>query len=1075
MTRSHSISRMSFGLFVAAVVLVVPLMVLVYLYLTELNREIKLLDRQISSVRVMQQFVALQINLTDEYYGRFYPSNEALQQFSEPDEPLDTDRSRAEPIALMTTQFTELEQELNRHFKEDFSAWPIVRSQLTRAWENEVWPSCFKKLQIIDAPISDFVNDLFMASNLGLSSSEQIRTAAHLLFVGIGKSKFSLFDVSEQLAQLVFLPPKESIDEEILALDSAIEKLYSVPLSQRAMQALGDSEFLSGEAVVQDLQFNDLLEMSKRLLEKKRRFVFIDALESEMSDMGLAVEVETLRGLVWDRFNSHNRVQIQLARLLEQELNIERDSVSDWRALVLLVALSLTAFGVVLGTYIITNIRIAQEQLGSQNISLEETVKSRTKEIVTAKNEAEKLNKILGKQTQLSSELARKAEMANSAKSLFLAAMSHEIRTPLNAVLGGANVLAKSDLNPRQRSILNLISQSGKTLLDLINEILDFSKIEADQLHLESVPFDLELCVVDVVSMFSLKAKEKDIYLRLFVDSKVEGLWVGDSLRIKQIVINLLSNAIKFTHIGGVSVKVSLSESGDLVIGVHDTGIGVKSDQLKNLFEAFVQSDSSTTRKYGGTGLGLSISKRLAVLHGGDISVESALGRGSSFLLSLPLERSGAPVAVDQLTGVEVFLLSGNPELERQLRQWCSHLQVFEDVNQLVLYLDELHDENNKRIVIVAESSALIHHHDQWVQEVAHRDVKHLEFPWVLLTSQDAIDCDESLKVAEALQALDANIQMPLLSRGLLIRQAIKRAYKDPNSSHENWMGGSSAPPAQYYSGRVLLVEDVDFNRIIARELLESFGLVVECVENGVQAVDFMEGIYQLPGKGELPIKLILMDLHMPEMNGLDATRRIREIERLMCLPPISIVAMTADVLVETREDIVLAGMNGYLPKPFEESDLHEVLSTYFSVVDVDAKPAASMASTSIIESVGAESDVFDHDALSRRLRGRTDRVAELAASFLSGLPDAVKKIKALLADENYQGLIFAAHTLKGSAANLGALQLQQASAGIERLGKKLASESNEQDLTALQAIVDGLPAKVIALESEINSYISSL
>ncbi|WP_390591109.1 ATP-binding protein [Simiduia litorea] len=1070
-------------MFIAAVVLVIPLMVLIYLYLTEINREIKLLDRQISSIRVMQQFVALQINLTDEYYGRFYPSNEALQQFSEPDDPHDSYQSRAQPIALLNTQFAELEQDLSQYFKGDLRAWPVIRSQMTAFWDEEVWSACFKKVQVVDAPINEFVADLFMVSNLGLSSSEQIRIAAHLLFVGVGKSKFSLFNVSEQLALLVFSPPSDSMDDDILALDSAIEKLYSLPLSLREKEALGHSEFMSAESVAEDLQFNDLLEMSKRLLEKKRRLLFIGALDSEMSDMGLAVEIETLRGLVWDRFNSHNRVQIQLARFLESELQLERDSVYSWRNLMLLVVLSLMAFGVVLGTYIIANIRIAQEQLGNHNVSLEETVKTRTQEIVSAKNQAEQLNRILGKQTQISSELARKAEMANSAKSLFLAAMSHEIRTPLNAVLGGANILAKSELSQRQKSILNLIAQSGKTLLDLINEILDFSKIEADQLHLESTPFDLEQCVVDVISMFSLKAKEKDIYLRLFFDSRVEGAWIGDPLRVKQIIINLLSNAIKFTHVGGVSVRVSLSDKGEVVFGVHDTGIGVKSDQLKVLFEAFVQSDSSTTRKYGGTGLGLSISKRLAVLHGGDISVESTFGRGSSFLLSLPLERSGPQADVEVLEGVGVFLLSSNPELERQLRQWCNNLQVFEDINQLVIYLDDLNEQSELNVVIVAESSALIHHHDQWVQEVAHRDVKHLTFPWVLLTSQDAIDCEESLQIAEELRALDANIQMPLLGKGLLIRQAIRRAYKDPKSTHENWVESSSVAPARFYTGRVLLVEDVYFNRVIARELLESFGLIVDCVENGVQAVDFMEAVYKLPGKDELPIKLILMDLHMPEMNGLDATRRIREIEKRMCLAPISIVAMTADVLVETREDIVQAGMNGYLPKPFEETDLHEILSSHFNVLDLDA--IESTVAVSVVQDKDTacqrsamnnlcqtDVEVFDGDALSTRLRGRADRVAELAMSFLSGLPSVVENIKGLLDHADYQNLVFAAHTLKGSAANLGAIQLQNASAQIERLSKQLSSEETEMDLASLRAIADGLDDMVAALELAVNRYL---
>lgn len=1084
----QSITRMSLGLFVAAIVLVVPLVVLVMLYLSEIQREIRLLDRQISSIRVMQQFVALQINLTDEYYSRFYPSSVALQQFTEQDNLFDAGRSRVGPVSLLTTQLSSLERELDQQFGMDFRTWPLIKERLMPLWLEEDWSKHLEKLKATIEPSREFINDLFIASNLELSTSEQWRIAANLLYQDIGQSKISLFVVTENLALMIFSPIDSVGEDEIRKIENSINEIYSVPLSERSASVLGQESLFSEGLIRKELGVDEITNVSRRLLEKKRRLMFIGALDGENNDMGLAVEMETLRGITWEKLNNFNRIQITLAQFLEYQLISERDSVSSLRFVVVLVVTLLAVSGIMLGTYIGFQVRAAQMHLRLQNTSLEAEIESRTKEIVSAKNEAEQLNRILGKQTQISTELARKAEMASSAKSLFLAAMSHEIRTPMNAVLGGATILSKTSLNSRQKNILSLITQSGRTLLDLINEILDFSKIEAGQLHLESISFDLEAAILNVVSMFSLKAKEKNIYLRTFVDSKVEGCWVGDPLRIKQIVINLLSNAIKFTHVGGISVRVTVNEMSHVIIGVYDTGIGIKPEHSKHLFEAFVQSDNSTTRKYGGTGLGLSISKRLAALHEGDISVESSLGRGSSFLLSLPLERSGTIPIIDIAENIKLFLLGDVPELERQLKQWYENLQVVDDVSQLNLYLNALTDEVAKSVVIVSESSVLALHHDQWGQQAIHRDVLCLNFPWVILMSEDAIDCEKSEELSREFCSFKVSIQLPVLSAGALIRKAIKSASSQPKNIHEDWVAGAEVADARKFKGRVLVVEDVEFNRVIARELLESAGLVVECAVNGIEAIDVIKKNYNFPDKQQYPIRLVLMDLHMPEMNGLDATRKIREFEQSSRLPSIPIVAMTADVLLDTREEIVQAGMDGYLPKPFEEAELYDILARYFVASEFASasKPKiieANIPNSQVTDSASTSADdgveqgelnVFDHEALYRRLRGREDRVVELTSSFLQNLPVAIEQMLNLVNASDYAALIFSAHTLKGSAANLGAMQLQYVAARIERLCKQLQVEDSESDRMALTKIVSGLSGLAAELEQKVAAYIGS-
>jgi len=257
----------------------------------------------------------------------------------------------------------------------------------------------------------------------------------------------------------------------------------------------------------------------------------------------------------------------------------------------------------------------------NQNAILEEKIKERVREIEGVQRITEELNVNLVKEKVRAQKLALDAQKANKAKSLFLATMSHEIRTPLNSVIGGSAILERTTLDERQQQIVYLIHKSGNTLLELVNDVLDFSKIEAGELEIERVSFDLEKVLVDMLNMFMLRVCEKNIYLHLFFDRCCEGLWYGDPTRIKQVVMNLISNAIKFTHHGGVTCSVTVTTEGLVTLEVEDSGIGITPENQLKLFDAFVQSDNSITRKYGGTGLGLAITKRLIEVMGGAYSI----------------------------------------------------------------------------------------------------------------------------------------------------------------------------------------------------------------------------------------------------------------------------------------------------------------------------------------------------------------------------------------------------------------------------------------------------------------------
>ncbi|AFV00905.1 hybrid sensor histidine kinase/response regulator [Simiduia agarivorans] len=1074
-----SISRASAGLAVAAVTLVVPLVVVVVLYIDGLNADMRLLAKQQSSIRVMRQFVALQVNLSDEYYSRFYPATESMQTFAEGDASAGAlARHEPEPDALLMTQLDAMDRELGRYFGTDFRSWPELKQRFIGVWSNKAWSEQLAQIEGLFEPGREFVEFLLLASNLELSQSEHLRLSAHLLFGDLGHAKSEIFAVAEHLAQASLDHGGVWTETEFKLMSERLDQIRVVPVSERQRALLIEQVGVPDAYLDWIVESSGLIEEMSRLREKKRRLMFIQAMTDDGLDMGLALEVEAIRGEVWDLVSSINRLQIVLANNLDVILQQQYDQAYQWRMLTLVLVVALIVFSILLGLYIVRNIRLTQIHLGRQNLQLEAKVVARTEEIEQAKNEAEQLNKILGKQTQISTELARKAEQASNAKSMFLASMSHEIRTPLNAVLGGAAILAKSSLNQRQRDILQLITQSGKTLLELINEILDFSKIEAGQLELETIAFDLEQLVLDIVSMFSLKARENNIRLTYVVDVACEGQWLGDPLRVKQILMNLISNAVKFTSVGKISVRVQLDAVGQLKISVADTGIGIKSDQLSQLFEAFVQSDSSTTRKYGGTGLGLSISRKLAQMHGGDISVVSTFGRGSTFVVKLPLLRAGEKTLFDPINDYKILLLSENEELQNQMCQWYGDLKRLDDVESFSHCIDNL-AVNDSALVVVADSGTLVKYYQQWTSQLEKRKLSRLKYPWVLLFDQSALDCDTSELLSHQLRELGASVQLPLLSPGALIRKAVMEALNSKGREMLDWTDSQTTGQGMAFSGRVLLVEDVLFNQVVAREMLESMGLEVVIVDNGAEAIAFIKQYYELPPKNRETIRLILMDLHMPLMNGLEATKRIRAMERDARLPAMPIVALTADVLKETQLDIVEAGMDGLLPKPFEEEDLIRVLSTHLPGKESLRHPSHARPDVVAEPAVSAEPaepqskptvQVLNTDALLKRVRGREDRARDLAKSFLNQLAGFGEKIQADIQARDFSQLVFNAHTVKGSAGNLGADVLYQISSELEKLARQAEASADDQVQAQIeernQAFVQATRQLQVALEA---------
>src|SRR5262245_50184728 len=516
------------------------------------------------------------------------------------------------------------------------------------------------------------------------------------------------------------------------------------------------------------------------------------------------------------------------------------------------------------------------------------------------------------------------AEEATAMKSMFLANMSHEIRTPMNAVIGLAYLALKTPLSDKQRDYLNKIHNAGTSLLGVINDILDFSKIEAGRLDIETVDFRLDEVIGSVTSITAQKAQEKGLEFLAEVPASVPQNLVGDPLRLGQVITNLVNNAIKFTERGEVYLKAELLEQvgsrAKLRFSVKDTGIGMTPEQAARLFQAFSQADASTTRKHGGTGLGLTISRRLVELMGGEIWLESEPGAGSTFLFTVSMGVTSGParsrVVPERLRALSALVVDDNAAardiLVHSLEGVCAHVDAVSSGEEAIAAVKQ-HDTDGPYDVVFMdwrmpgmdgiEATSLIKKEPELKKP-----------PVVVLVT--AFGREEVREEAERME-MDGFLLKPI-TQSMLVDILVLLFAGDRQDATVH--ASATDQGADRLGGvRVLLAEDNEINQQIAVELLEGVGATVEVAENGGEAVRKM---LDQPTKFDV----VLMDIQMPEMDGYQATKKIRSDPRFGKFP---IIAMTAHATIEERQKCLEAGMNAHVTKPIDPSALFETLERF--------------------------------------------------------------------------------------------------------------------------------------------------